>query len=129
MILGLVLTAGFFYIVWMYVKDSRGVGPWWAGFLGSAPHAASTLLLAGVFLLPAKQTWEETRVMGKVLVLLDTSPSLTKVIDDMPTGKGGEKLRTRQDKVFAFLTDDKQVLRQSRSEESGVGLPLRQPAR
>jgi hypothetical protein len=106
MILIAVLSAGFVYIVWMYVKDSRGVGPWWAIFLGML-RTAVYLLLAGVFLLPAKQTWEETRVMGKVLVLLDASPSMTKILDDVPTSKGGEKLRTRQDKVLAFLTDDK----------------------
>ncbi|HEY7422968.1 MAG TPA: VWA domain-containing protein [Gemmataceae bacterium] len=106
MILIAVLSAGFVYIVWMYVKDSRGVGPWWATFLGML-RTAVYLLLAGVFLLPAKQSWEETRVMGKALVLLDTSPSMTKVLDDVPTGKPGEKLRTRQDKVLAFLTDDK----------------------
>jgi hypothetical protein len=105
LILGMVLFAGFFYIVWMYVKDSRGVGPWWAIFLGLL-RASVYALLAVVFLLPAEQTWEETRVMGKVLVLLDTSSSLTKVMDDIPTGKGGEKLRTRQDKVLDLLTHD-----------------------
>src|SRR5690348_10088010 len=104
MILGAVLLAGFIYIIWMYVKDSRGVGPWWAIFLGTL-RAGVYVLLAGVFLLPAKQTWEETRVMGKVLVLIDASPSMTKVMDDIPSGKGDEKLQTRQDKVLAFLSN------------------------
>jgi hypothetical protein len=101
-ILGMVLLTGLFYIVWMYIKDSRGVGPWWAIFLGTL-RTCVYVLLALVFLLPAKQTWEETRVMGKVLVLVDTSPSLTKVIDDIPSDKRDEKLETRQDKVHAFL--------------------------
>ncbi len=104
-ILGLILLAGFVYIVWMYVKDSRGVGPWWAIFLGTL-RSCVYILLALVFMLPAKQTWEETRVMGKVLVLFDASPSMTKVIDDIPTGKGGDKLQTRQDKVLDFLSKD-----------------------
>ncbi len=104
-ILSAVLLAGFVYIIWMYIKDSRGVGPWWAIFLGTL-RACVYVLLAGVFLLPAKQTWEETRVMGKVLVLVDTSPSMTKVMDDIPSGKSDEKLSTRQDKVHAFLTKD-----------------------
>ncbi|HTU19549.1 MAG TPA: hypothetical protein VMG10_15925 [Gemmataceae bacterium] len=104
-ILGIVLLTGLFYIVWMYIKDSRGVGPWWAIFLGTL-RACVYVLLAVVFLLPAEQTWEETRVMGKVLVLVDTSSSLVKVIDDIPTGKGDDKLQTRQDKVLAFLAED-----------------------
>ncbi|HTU94182.1 MAG TPA: VWA domain-containing protein [Gemmataceae bacterium] len=103
LILGAVLAAGFAYIVWMYVKDSRGVGPWWAIFLGTL-RACVYAILAVVFLLPAKQTWEETRVMGKVLVLVDASPSMTKVMDDIPSGKSDDKLLTRQDKVHAFLT-------------------------
>ncbi|HEY7327458.1 MAG TPA: VWA domain-containing protein [Gemmataceae bacterium] len=105
LILAAVLLAGVVYIVWMYVKDSRGVGPWWAIFLGTL-RACVYVILACVFLLPAKQTWEETRVMGKVLVLVDTSASMTKGIDDIPSGKGEEKLPTRQDKVHAFLVKD-----------------------
>jgi len=104
-LLGVVLLAGFAYIIWMYVKDSRGVGPWWAIFLGTL-RACVYVILAVVFLLPAKQTWEETRVMGKVLVLVDTSASMTKTLDDIPSGQGAEKLLTRQDKVHAFLTKD-----------------------
>lgn len=102
LILGAVLVAGFAYIVWMYVKDSRGVGPWWAIVLGTL-RACVYAILAVIFLLPAKQTWEETRVMGKVLVLADASASMTKVIDDIPSGKNDNKLSTRQDKVHAFL--------------------------
>jgi hypothetical protein len=104
MILTAVLVAALVYVVLMYIKDSRGVGLAWASFLGLL-RVCVYVLLAGVFLLPAKQTWEETRVMGKTLVLLDTSPSLTKIVDDVSTGNPGEKLRTRQDKVIAFLTD------------------------
>ncbi len=105
LVLGAVLLVGLVYIVWMYAKDSRGVGPGWAVFLGTL-RACVYVILAGVFLLPAKQTWEETRVLGKVLVLVDTSASMTKVIDDVPSGRTDEKAPTRQDKVYAFLTKD-----------------------
>ena len=63
-ILSAVLLAGFVYIIWMYVKDSRGVGPWWAIFLGTL-RACVYVLLAIIFLLPAKQTWEETARYGQ----------------------------------------------------------------
>src|SRR5580704_15278332 len=98
LVLGAILLAAFFYVAWMYVKDSRGVGPWWAIFLGLL-RSTVYVLLAIVFMMPAEQTWEETRVMGKVLVLADVSPSLTGVTDAVSTGKAGEKLPTRQDKV------------------------------
>jgi hypothetical protein len=29
-ILGVVMAVAFFYVAWMYLKDSHGVGPWWA---------------------------------------------------------------------------------------------------
>ena len=106
LLLGSILVAGLFYIIWMYVKDSRGVGLGWAGFL-AVLRMSVYILLAGVFLLPAQQTWEETRVMGKTLVLLDVSASLTKVADAPTSGKASEKLRTRQDDVLSFLTDEK----------------------
>src|SRR5579875_3147474 len=86
LILGAVLLAGLVYFIWMYAKDSRSVGPWWAILLGNL-RAGRYVILAGVFLLPAKQTWEETRILSKVLVLFDTSASMTKVIDDIPSGK------------------------------------------
>jgi hypothetical protein len=101
-ILGLVLLAGFFYIGWMYLRDSRSVGPWWASLMGLL-RASVYVLLAWVFLLRAEQTWDETQLASKVLVLFDTSAS-TGVIDDVPSGKPGEKLRSRQEKVLAFLS-------------------------
>src|SRR5437588_488998 len=58
-LLVLLLLAGFFYIGWMYLRDSRGVGPWWAILLGLLRAAVYTVL-AVVFLLPSEQTWEET---------------------------------------------------------------------
>src|SRR5579862_2716493 len=67
-VLALVLIAAFIYVGIMYARDSRGVGPWWAAFLGLL-RSTVYVLLAGVFLLPAIQTWEETEVRSKVLVV------------------------------------------------------------
>jgi hypothetical protein len=114
-LLGLVLAVGFFYVGWMYLRDSRGVGPWWATFLGLL-RACVYVLLAIVFLLPASQPWEETSSHSKVLVLFDVSPSLTKVKDD-PNDK-----RTRQDHIFAFLSDDKKGFFKGLQEKNPVAL-------
>src|SRR5262245_40055964 len=65
-ILGVLLGVGFFYVGWMYLRDSRGVGPWWASLLGLL-RACVYVLLAVVFLLPSRQTFLETRSQGKVL--------------------------------------------------------------
>jgi hypothetical protein len=101
-LLGFVLAAGFFYVAWMYRRDSAGVGRLWASFLGLL-RCTVYVLLAIVFLLPASQSWEETSSHSKVLVLFDVSPSLTKVKDD----PNDSLKRTRQDHVFGFLTDEK----------------------
>src|SRR5262245_6322671 len=82
-VLVLVLVAAFIYVGFMYARDSRGVGPWWATFLGLL-RSTVYVLLAVVFLLPAIQTWDETETRSKVLVLFDVSPSVSAVIDDIP---------------------------------------------
>ncbi len=106
-VLVLVLLAAFAYVGLMYARDSRSVGPWWAAFLGLL-RSAVYVILAGVFLLPAIQTWEETEVRSKVLVLFDVSGSVTAVVDDLPDDRTPiEKLPTRQDKVLRFLADEK----------------------
>src|SRR5690242_3907367 len=102
-LLGLVLGVAFFYVAWMYLKDSRSVGPWWASFLGLL-RTGVYLLLALIFLLPARQTWEDTRDQSKVLILMDGSLSMTETRDDLPQeGKKFTDLPTRQDKVLQFL--------------------------
>src|SRR5437763_9112753 len=102
------LVLGVVYVGWMYRRDARGVGWAWAVFLGTL-RAAVYLLIAGVFLLPAWQTWEKAEKRSRVLVLLDVSPSVTQVSDDLPDdGAAPVKPSTRLDKVINFLTD-KQV--------------------
>ncbi len=102
-VLSVVLVVAFFYVGWMYLKDSRSVGPWWATFLGLL-RSCVYILLALVFLLPAKRTWEDTTERSKVLLLVDGSLSVTETIDDLPVeGKGFAGLPTRQEKVLQLL--------------------------
>src|SRR5260370_39044938 len=53
-VLGVILLLALFYVCWMYIKDSRGVGLAWASILGLL-RIAVYALLALVFLLPSKQ--------------------------------------------------------------------------
>jgi hypothetical protein len=103
--LGLILLAAFFYIGWMYLRDSRSVGPWWASLLGLL-RASVYVLLAWVFLLRAEQTWEERESHSKVLLLVDVTNSMGS-IDDIPTGRPNDKLLSRQDKVLELLAGEK----------------------
>ncbi len=104
-VLGLVLLVAFFYVGWMYLKDSRSVGPWWASLLGLL-RCSVYLLLSLIFLLPARQTWEDTKDQSKVLILFDGTPSMTETRDDPPEeGKPFAALPTRQDKVLSFLQE------------------------
>jgi hypothetical protein len=105
-VLVLVLGLGLFYVGWMYRRDSRTVGSFWAGGL-AALRCLVYLVLAAVFLLPALQTWEKTETHSKVVLLMDVSGSLgTK--DGVPTDAVSvEQLPSRQDKIITFLTDSR----------------------
>lgn len=105
LVLGLVLVVAFFYVGWMYLKDSRSVGPWWASLLGLL-RSCVYVLLALIFLLPAQQTWEDSKDQSKVLILFDGTSSMTETRDDLPEeGKSFAALQTRQDKVLGFLLE------------------------
>ena len=61
------------------------------------------LILAGVFLLPAMQTWEKSEKPARVLVLVDISPSVANITDDLPEdGTQPGKPSTRLDKIVGF---------------------------
>jgi hypothetical protein len=104
-LLGAVLAVALFYVVWMYVKDSKGIGVIWASLLGFL-RLCVYAVLALVFLLPAKQTFIKTTSQGKVLVLFDVSDS-TQISDMLPTGRPNEKLTTRMEQVLDFIGDKK----------------------
>jgi hypothetical protein len=100
-----VLALGLVYVAWQYRRDCRSIAWPWAVFLGTL-RATVYLILAGIFLLPAMQTWERTEKHSRVLVLLDVSPSVAMISDDLPEeGSVQSKPVTRLDKVVAFLAD------------------------
>jgi hypothetical protein len=100
----LVLVGGLVYVVRMYLKDSRGVGLAWASLLALL-RLSVYALLAGVFMLPAMQTFVKTSTRDRVLVLFDVSGSMQTSDELYVPGK--EKQETRQDKVIGFVTDDR----------------------
>lgn len=101
-VLAAVLLLAFFYVAWMYRKDSQGVGLGWAIFLGIL-RSLVYMILAIVFLLPGWQTSEDVVTQSKVLILFDVSTSL-ETRDDLPEeGKSFNQLPTRQDKVLRLL--------------------------
>jgi hypothetical protein len=104
-ILGVILAVGVFYVIWMYVRDGRTIGWFWGSFLALLRLAVYSVL-AAVFLLPAMQSWSETRTHSKVVVAIDATTSMTQTRDDIPTeAVPYDKLQTRQDKVINFLAD------------------------
>jgi hypothetical protein len=97
-----VLAAGLVYVGFMYLRDARAVGLWWASFLGLL-RASVYVILVGIFLLPALQTWERTEVHSKVLLLVDVSGSM-QTTDEQPSEQMAvEQLPSRLDKVAKFL--------------------------
>lgn len=100
-----VLAVAFLYIGWMYLRDSRTIGIWWASLLG-ASRAIVYGILAYAFLLPAEQTWEQQTARSRVLATFDTSASMTDTVDDIPSESMPlEKLHSRQEKVRRFLLE------------------------
>src|SRR5258708_10064792 len=89
-----VLLAGLFYVVWMYIRDSRAVGWYWATFLGML-RCTVYALLAVLFLLPARQTYDVVNSQSKVVLMLDPSFSMYERDDPPPQGTKAETMPTR----------------------------------
>src|SRR5947209_2657272 len=102
-VLGVVLMLALFYVCWMYIKDSRGVGLGWAGLLGMLRITVYGLL-AIVFLLPSTQFSMATESRSKVVVLFDISGSMH-ISDEPPGPPNAPPPVTRQDKVVEFLVN------------------------
>jgi hypothetical protein len=99
-----ILALGFFYVAWMYVRDSKAIGP--LAILLALLRCSVYGILAYMFLLPAKQTWEETRSQSRVLLLYDVSLSMSQTREGVPTDNTPlEKLPFRQDNVLQFVND------------------------
>src|SRR5262245_24810687 len=100
-----VLVFGIGYVILMYRKDRQSIPLGFAIFLAIL-RICVYLLLAAAFMLPAKQNWERAEKRSRVVVLLDVSPSITKVSDEIPSAsKPVDKLETRLDKILTFLSD------------------------
>ncbi|MFZ9861550.1 MAG: hypothetical protein ACO3GX_10790 [Gemmataceae bacterium] len=99
------MVLAFFYIGWMYLRDSRSIGVWWASLLGLSRSIVYGLL-AYAFLLPAEQTWEQQTTRSRVIAAFDASASMTDTVDDIPSESAPlDKLPTRQEKVRRFLLE------------------------
>ncbi|MBY0523356.1 MAG: hypothetical protein K2R98_08150 [Gemmataceae bacterium] len=97
-----ILILGIVYVVWQYIRDGKQVGPFWAVFLAGC-RCCVYLVLAGVFLLPALQSWEKSEAVSRVLILLDLSGSMN-LADENPSE--GRQPPTRLDQVVRFLSKD-----------------------
>lgn len=102
-----VFTGGLFavgaaFVVAMYLRDARTVRWYWAGVLALL-RITVYAILCFVFLLPARQTVERTERRSRVVVLVDISPSLTRVSDDL--SRKGVKTKTRMENLIEFLSD------------------------
>jgi len=104
LILGLVLLLGVAFIVWMYIKDARTVRWFWAMPLAGL-RIMVYLILALMFLMPAKQGYERVEKHSRVLIVVDVSDSMAQVSDE-PASAGG-KTQTRLNKVMDYLSDEK----------------------
>src|SRR5262245_42344505 len=76
-----ILIIGKAYVIWMYRRDAHAIGGVWATLL-AALRLSVYYILAAVFLLPALQTWEETRNQSRVVLVFDASQSMTQTRDD-----------------------------------------------
>jgi hypothetical protein len=106
-VLAVVLGAAFFYVGWMYLKDSRTVGWAWASVLGLL-RSLVYVILAFVFLLPAELTTSTISVGSSAGLAVDVSGSFERTRDGIPeAGQKFEDLPTRADMLIAFLEDKK----------------------
>ena len=103
--LAVVLAVGIAFVAWMYVKDSRTVRWFWALPLALL-RISVYLLLALMFLMPAKQGYERVEKRSRVLVVVDVSDSMAQ-ISDQATTAAGAKPATRLAKVMDYLSDER----------------------
>jgi hypothetical protein len=106
-LVSVILAFALVYMALMYYKDSRSVGGVAASVLGFL-RACVYCILVFVFLLPAMQKSRKTPIRSKAVLLFDTSLSMIDTRDDTAEqGQDPNKLPTRQDKVLAFLNDER----------------------
>jgi hypothetical protein len=96
---------GTVFAILMYIRDCRSIR-WPVAAALAALRVLVYAILCTVFLLPAVQTWERVEKKSRVVILLDVSPSMTTISDEVgPTASRKPKFRMTH--VLDFLTDDK----------------------
>src|SRR3954451_18562407 len=88
LILAVVLLVGIAFVAWMYVKDSRTVR-WFCALPLALLRITVYLLLALMFLMPARQGYEKTEKRSRVVVILDVSDSMAQISDQAAPAGGG----------------------------------------
>ncbi len=99
---GLVLIGLLCFVGWQYRREARSIG-WYFSVPLALARMTVFVLLAVAFLLPAVQTWEISEKRSRVVLLLDVSPSVTQVSDDIVQGVKGA---TRLQKILDYLNSD-----------------------
>ncbi len=99
---GVLFSLGTLFVILMYIKDSRSVR-WYWGVPLALLRITVYAILCFVFLLPARQTWERTEKRSRVVVLIDVTPSMTRVSDDVATKT--RKPKKRMEYLIEFLQD------------------------
>lgn len=114
------LAAGLVCVFMMYRRDCRSIA-WPLAVLLGLLRSMVYLILAGVFFLPAWQTWETTQKRSRVVLLIDVSPSLAERSDEPPPeNAASKKPPTRLDQVVNFLTQDQSAFLRKLTEKNPV---------
>ncbi len=106
LIMGGVLLVGIAFVIWMYIKDARTVRWYWAAPL-AVTRILVYLLLAIIFLMPARQGYERVEKRSRVIVVVDVSESMAILSDEAPSAALSSKPKTRLAKIMDYLSDDK----------------------
>jgi hypothetical protein len=115
-----VFVVGCVLVAFMYVKDTKSVRWYFAAPLALLRMTVYAILCF-VFLLPSMQTWEDTNKQSRVVILLDITPSVTGVTDEIGTGPG-RKAKTRMEVLIEFLSDDRVAFLKNLLERNPVAI-------
>lgn len=99
-----VLILGLLFIVWKYWQDSKSIR--WLAIPFAVLRFCVYIILAYCFLQPALQEWQNVEKKSKVILLIDVSPSIANISDEIASA-AGEKPKNRIEKIIDTLTDEK----------------------
>jgi hypothetical protein len=100
---GVVLALGLVFIIWQYLRDAKTIKAW------AIPLAACRfgvyVILAYCFLQPAIQEWQTVEKKSKAILVIDVSPSIATISDEIASGN--TKAKPRLEKILDTLIDEK----------------------